>query len=260
MPIQSQNAMKRDRAHTKASMLRSLLWFGQIAVLSIGAITACSDTLINSSQSNTPAKLVEQPNPVDKDDAINRALFSDLYKQGIAKTSKEMMDEGRKDRESGDLPVGSGISPGFFANNTGGMLKGLRLTVSGSAVDQGMLAKPQIIINSDSSEPWAVAFLKSKELYREALKKAQYVGEPVVQTVNGTVVWSVDAPDFELDTGGQLRVAMNCDVVKPGSAGFVFSVYPLNSPGQALIRHVEKVSVREPIGGYELGKTKGQIQ
>jgi hypothetical protein len=202
---------------------------------------------MNSSQTSAPVKLVEEPNPVDKDEAANRVLFSDMYKNGTAKSSKEMMDMSRKAMQSGDIPVGSSLGPVFFAHNTGGPLKGVRVTVSGSAIDQGILAKPQIIINSDSLAPLIVALSKSKDFYRQALKMSQYVGEPRMEAVNGLPVWSVDAPDFQLGENAQLRVAMNCDAVRPGAGGFVFSVYSLSNPGQALLRHTESIKIRETI-------------
>jgi len=212
------------------------------ALLAFTIVSVCTFSSCN----DLPPRLVDEPNPVDHDEQVNKFFFREMYKSGVFKTSKEMMDIGRTNMRSGRLHIGEPVAPIFYARNAGGPLKGLRVTVSGSAIDKGMLAKPQVIISNGSFQPLLAAFLSrwmgDPEPYREAVKKADYSGTPTTETINGTV-WVVDAPDFELDRNAQIRIAMNCEIAKAGSTEFAFNVYSLNNPAQSLISHLETLSV-----------------
>ena len=121
----------------------------------------CASCGTSSQESTAPLKLEEVANPTDIEEPVNRVLFSDMYKSGVAVTQKQFVDRQKQLIESGQLSVGSQISPSFFIHNTGGAIKGLRITAGGSAVEQGMLIKPQLVVGSQTFEPLLAAIDKT---------------------------------------------------------------------------------------------------
>jgi hypothetical protein len=200
-------------------------------------LSSCSAPGSKDLQANLPPRLVDQPNPVDPQEQANKFFFHDLYKSGVAKTAKEMLDLGRVSMRSGELPVGSGISPGFYVQNLGGPFKGVRVTVDGSAIDQGILCKPEMIIESSDSA-------QSTLNIKDAISSLQCVQVPETTNRNGMVVWTVDAKKVGVASNAQLHIALNCQTAKLGTADFVFTVYASENPTQSLIRHNETVFVR----------------
>jgi len=170
--------------------------------------------------------LVEESDPVLPGDPANKLAFRDMYKEGLAKTDKEMMDDGRTQLQSGDIPIGSSISPVFYVRNKGGALQGARLTITGTSLDQGIISEPQILMTAYDT-------------------RNEVVTAPKTENKNGIVTWTVDAPHFDLNSEAQMRVAMNCKVSKAGSGAVIFTISPISDPSKVLIRHADTIFIKQ---------------
>ena len=126
----------------------------------------------------------------------------------------------------------------------------MRVTVNGSAIDQGLLSNPRITIESNNRGQCKLTWQDPSFVCVQA---------PEITDHTGMVVWALDAKNIGVVSNAQVEIALACQTAKSGTGDCVFTIYALENPTQPLIRHVETFSIRPSFQNYTAAKRNEKI-